>query len=982
MAYVVNCTATAVPSVSSWTADIGPNQQDDILLICVAWRVSGTITCGSGYTSVAAKQNTDAIDSQWFVKIVGAGGEATPIISTSGAAATGAFVVYTIRDADVSGTAANAVDSSGSTAGSVGATLTSHALTTTTNNCLVVHGAAWDSTNAIAEPADMNMLANVLQLSSGVTFAAASGAIPTFTFTGNTSTNTGRAWAVAIKNGSSGDLPIRLVDGRAYIHKLGGFGTAPTVTAPNNYSTTKIPTGTGIVTHSAASTVATGSPAPGLWAFTGTKLSISTNLGADAWVGAYLSCASTNLSGKVCWFPYGFTGTVDNTRVGANGLIVVLASSVGNWVAYQVLQQAKWTTNWGGTLVVVPGVTAAYASEGTVDLTAIVAVGYFHHRVAGATATIDTLHGLPLYVSATSKFVGGGADGNGSVATEALYLSGGGLNYTAGSLVYPGSVSFQGTGQLVNKGPVQYGDGSAVTYIKHQLQSYEIPGSLDAQWRCGTNAANVTIYASASDVMDFSSSVFVTESAQQFVIGASSSLSATYNFSNTTLQGWTVTDNAGLTWSGTAFKLGAKATFAGGADLTNCTIAPSLTVGDAAVAITANGSVLTSSTTDVTGTNATYHIELGTAVTAVTLASHTFTGSAATNKVHVLKTTGTVTITISGTTSLSAGEVTSAGATVVISAPALYQSVVINNLVVGSRVRIYDKTSSTQLANATATGGNIVFSGGGTTATWTDPNPAAASRAINLRIAYQSGTTAKNFVDQDIGTCGTISGSETVTYQAAQTADTSYNTSAIDGSTVTGISVVTGGGNLVKFTLGGPATFSCQTVYAYQVYWQFTATGIAQETAFISSPDAANFIVTSFQFENEVANTIVTINNGYIVDSVTLTPDPLISTTVGKGTVNIATPHAVLITTGSGPLTAGQQTSLANAETSSASAASYALEAKKLLRNKRVIDTTTGIETVYDDAGAVMYTRNVYVDKNAAVPYDGTAAPHRVERYA
>lgn len=58
------------------------------------------------------------------------------------------------------------------------------------------------------------------------------------------------------------------------------------------------------------------------------------------------------------------------------------------------------------------------------------------------------------------------------------------------------------------------------------------------------------------------------------------------------------------------------------------------------------------------------------------------------------------------------------------------------------------------------------------------------------------------------------------------------------------------------------------------------------------------------------------------------------------------------------------------------------IEARKLLRNKRVIDRTTGIETVYDDNGQVLYTRQVYTDEAGTTTYDGTQAPHRVERYA
>lgn len=56
------------------------------------------------------------------------------------------------------------------------------------------------------------------------------------------------------------------------------------------------------------------------------------------------------------------------------------------------------------------------------------------------------------------------------------------------------------------------------------------------------------------------------------------------------------------------------------------------------------------------------------------------------------------------------------------------------------------------------------------------------------------------------------------------------------------------------------------------------------------------------------------------------------------------------------------------------------LDARKLLRNKRVLDPTTGIETIYDDNGAVLYTRNVYENSTGTQPYRGQGA-ERVERY-
>lgn len=105
---------------------------------------------------------------------------------------------------------------------------------------------------------------------------------------------------------------------------------------------------------------------------------------------------------------------------------------------------------------------------------------------------------------------------------------------------------------------------------------------------------------------------------------------------------------------------------------------------------------------------------------------------------------------------------------------------------------------------------------------------------------------------------------------------------------------------------------------------------------------------------------------------------PLIIPTLGAFTVLITGVQSSLSfvkETGVSGLTAGESTALTQAR-------DYALEARKLLRNKRVLDTMTGIETIYDDNGDVLFTRNVYIDKDAAVPYDGTQAPHRVERYS
>ncbi|HET6718086.1 MAG TPA: hypothetical protein VFH22_00480, partial [Rhodocyclaceae bacterium] len=113
--------------------------------------------------------------------------------------------------------------------------------------------------------------------------------------------------------------------------------------------------------------------------------------------------------------------------------------------------------------------------------------------------------------------------------------------------------------------------------------------------------------------------------------------------------------------------------------------------------------VVTGSTIDVTETAAGYHLELGASVTAITLADVTFAGTPCTDKVHVLATSGTVTITISGTTNLASdgSEVTSEGATIDIAAPTPTLDATV---LAGSRVVLYNNTTATELDNTAPAG--------------------------------------------------------------------------------------------------------------------------------------------------------------------------------------------------------------------------------------------------------------------------------------
>lgn len=236
------------------------------------------------------------------------------------------------------------------------------------------------------------------------------------------------------------------------------------------------------------------------------------------------------------------------------------------------------------------------------------------------------------------------------------------------------------------------------------------------------------------------------------------------------------------------------------------------------------------------------------------------------------------------------------GGAITFVAPIEYQSVTVSGAVAGSRIQIYDTTNSVELYNGTPT---FPY-------TWTDSVAAAGPRAIRLRCAKQSGSTAKNFIDANIGTCAASGSGKDISYLVSQSNDETYNLNGIDGSTVTGISIEIAGGQRVKINLaGGSVTWT--SIYAYQVYWQATSTGIAQETAFITSPDPANYILTDFDLKNIHPTVPLTVTGGWGRDSVTGMSKDIVDNT---GTsIFLAPDHVIPYSTGSG-LTAGEHAQL------------------------------------------------------------------------
>lgn len=727
---------------------------------------------------------------------------------------------------------------------------------------------------------------------------------------------------LAIKNKTSGK---KAADCRAGITKLawmGSFGAAHEglLSATWDDPATFCAWDGGTIAGVTASTVAPGEAGMAVAITSSTiqigKVGCATQLTATMntsgnIVGGWIPTPSTfDVRGKLLSIEWGVQNLPDE-MMGSLGVLLALgddtAASTGNAIVFQLApKQAIKPGFLNHTSVISLETATSVETQGTIDATFwtnIKKIGFFWHR-AGSSTNSKVLQVRNILLHSNSTMVGG----NSAVPLDIRYL-----DRALNGWGYLDLCGLQGDAVLV-KTPIQFGDGTTATYVDTSGTLLNTPQPYSAIMQPLNNitagALTVGLYTGSSDTINMVSSATASGAQQNFTINASSVAPSSHSFNGEAFKGWNVTWGTNVSVSGAVYSNCATVAFKG-ADVSSCTISSTTaTAGEAACSWDANGVVVTNTTIDVTGSAAGYHIELGTSVTAITLTDVTFTGTPATDKVHVLATTGTVTITISGTTSLVAGDVTSAGATVVISAPVLYQSVTISGATAGSRIQIYDTTSSTELYNGTPT---FPY-------TWTDSAAATATRAIRLRVAYVNGVTAKDYIGVNIGTCGITSGTEAVSYLVNQDDDDTYNTNAINGPLIYATSGIT-------FTDASPDRVNCNisgggvtypTIYACFVYWNFTATGIANDFTYIYAPDSANYILSGMKIRNTSA-TDLTVTGGYGRDATSGLSVDIIDTAGSTGNIFLAPDHVTPYATGSG-VTAQDKVDIASQVLSAASA--------------------------------------------------------------
>jgi hypothetical protein len=180
----------------------------------------------------------------------------------------------------------------------------------------------------------------------------------------------------------------------------------------------------------------------------------------------------------------------------------------------------------------------------------------------------------------------------------------------------------------------------------------------------------------------------------------------------------------------------------------------------------------------------------------------------------------------------------------------------VTGLVAGSRVRVCNVTKALETYNAIVAGTSIVTQYSGTTQ-YEDGD------TLDITVTYQSGTSAKLPY-----TTSLVVGSTGWSALIAQVDDTIYNGFGLDGSTIT------------EFTADYPNVqvdvddadniTTLDRLYAWFVYVENTATGIASIVNAIEAIDSANFTINGdlvdLAFDNRKTD-LLTISGGFITKS-------------------------------------------------------------------------------------------------------------------
>jgi hypothetical protein len=364
----------------------------------------------------------------------------------------------------------------------------------------------------------------------------------------------------------------------------------------------------------------------------------------------------------------------------------------------------------------------------------------------------------------------------------------------------------------ITKQKVGIGDGSTPTYWKDDsaVMSAYVANTVDNSHQVAdTFAADLEIHASASDTIDLTGQVWKGKGATPFLINASSSASATYVTDGLTIISRAVTFQdvftaaSGISISNSTYTAN-NADLSGGCTFDNTQV----TVNGATQAALqllvddhANNNLLNSATAlriEYTGTGD------------ITLSADAITWTGNTVDIHYNSTNAsTLTITMQNGSDATTSAISGAAVAVVIASPIVIYTAETTDILAGSRLRVYNVTTATEIEND--------IQAVDWTLNYTEGTDFTTGDEVNIRVSWQSGATYKEpFEITLIAGAGFNALIEQVTW-------TDVENWAVDGSLET--DWVADGGN-IDIDIVGSGSGEKTAMVAWWAYYITTASGV------------------------------------------------------------------------------------------------------------------------------------------------------------
>lgn len=570
MAYPVETVVTEIGGdvATSLTVSLPDHIEGDVIFVCVAQDGAATLSGPGAPWVVLSAGSTGGAGRLVMYAVAGATPLLDPTVTSNISDGINAIAV-TVRDANTT----SVIDAwaYGSALGATG--IASPALTTTTSNTLLLAFFVCDQAQYTRFPVDQLMVLGqsvdgVVTNVVGYRVAKTAGAAPAVSNGIMKVSDTWQFVYVAVKNKAGGNLPAELTTAPTYLADYGY--TAPTLTGLTALTTTLdgeptydsvTPGETSVVSEWSNFTSIGGSPLAN----------------TPGWHGATHSIATTDFTaGLLSLRFYWWFGTSAHAE---KGWAILLVDSANNWAAYQIFSKAQVKYLQIETVVFdFPNLSPLASSATPPNLAAITRIGYAYQRLNTTLTNGRYTNVSQLLYWSNATFSGGGPNSPASLYALAQILRAAGVFEV---------IPMQGSGQSLLRVPIRLGDGNQASYVgSAPAASSELRRSAKNQ-KTVDLSLDITINASASDVVSFDFSSVGSRSRQLFRIAPTSSPSASYSFTGTVFSGLEIEWKSGIPCNGANF-FGCYQIDTDGAPFSNCSFSGSVATADLVTSNPAN----------------------------------------------------------------------------------------------------------------------------------------------------------------------------------------------------------------------------------------------------------------------------------------------------------------------------------------------------------------------------------------------------------